>query len=76
MTDTIIYTQTTAEAPLATVIKSRILAIAAMTHATLREWRHNFRSRRELAMLSEFERYDLNFSGDVDAEIAKPFWKK
>jgi uncharacterized protein YjiS (DUF1127 family) len=75
MSDTIIYTRANPEASLATVIKTRLLAMTSSMGVTLREWWHNYRSRRELAMLSQLERYDLNFSGDVDAEIAKPFWK-
>jgi uncharacterized protein YjiS (DUF1127 family) len=44
--------------------------------ALIREWRHRYRSRRELALYSHYERNDLSFAADVDAEIAKPFWKK
>jgi len=42
----------------------------------LLEWSHNYRSRRELASLSERERHDIGFIGDINAEIAKPFWKR
>jgi uncharacterized protein YjiS (DUF1127 family) len=41
----------------------------------LREWRRRYRSRQELALFSRHERNDFSLSGDVDAEIAKPFWK-
>ena len=42
----------------------------------LREWRRRHRTRQELALYSYHERNDLPFAGDVDAEIAKPFWKR
>jgi uncharacterized protein YjiS (DUF1127 family) len=42
----------------------------------LREWRRRYRSRQELAQYSYHEREDLPFSDEVDAEIAKPFWKR
>jgi uncharacterized protein YjiS (DUF1127 family) len=41
----------------------------------IREWRRRSWSRRELAMLSEFERNDLSYRFDVNAEIHKPFWQ-
>lgn len=75
MSDTVFFTQTAHRASIAKAATSRARIIAAAAFATLREWRHNYRSRRELAMYSRHERYDLNFCGDVDAEIAKPFWK-
>ena len=53
-----------------------ILAMAKMIVEVVREWRHRYRSRQELAMYSHHERNDLSFATDVDAEIAKPFWKK
>lgn len=53
-----------------------ILMMIIRIGGVLREWSHNARSRRELAALSERERYDLASMGDVNAEIAKPFWKK
>jgi len=53
-----------------------ILAMAKMSSAVVREWRRRSRSRRELASYSYHERNDLPFAADVDAEIAKPFWRK
>ena len=53
-----------------------ITAMAKMAVEVLREWRHCYRSRRELAMYSYHERSDLGFSADADAEISKPFWRK
>ena len=53
-----------------------ILIMILRIGGILREWSHNARSRRELAALSERERCDISFIGDVNAEIAKPFWKK
>jgi hypothetical protein len=53
-----------------------ILVMAKMAIEIVREWRHNYRSRRELAMYSHYERNDLHFAAEVDAEIAKPFWRK
>lgn len=56
-----------------------ILAIAKSMANTaaeiLSEWQHNYRSRRELAAFSHNERCDIGYAGDIDAEIAKPFWK-
>jgi uncharacterized protein YjiS (DUF1127 family) len=51
-------------------------AFAKTAIETLREWRHNYRSRRELAMYSHRERSDLRFAGDVETEIQRPFWRK
>lgn len=76
MSDTVFFTHA---APAASPIKSagtRIITFAATACAVLREWRHRYRSRRELALYSYHERNDLNFSAHVDAEMAKPFWKK
>jgi uncharacterized protein YjiS (DUF1127 family) len=42
----------------------------------LGEWRRRYRTRQELAQYSYHERNDLSVAGDVDAEIAKPFWKR
>jgi uncharacterized protein YjiS (DUF1127 family) len=53
-----------------------ILATAKMAVEVVREWRHRYRSRRELALYSYHERNDLWFAAEVDAEIAKPFWRK
>lgn len=53
-----------------------VIAISTFAVAVLREWRRNRRERRMLASLSTKERYELSFIGEVDAEIAKPFWKK
>jgi uncharacterized protein YjiS (DUF1127 family) len=51
-------------------------AMANSTAETLSEWRHNYRSRRELAAYSRHERCDIGYASNIDAEIAKPFWKK
>lgn len=53
-----------------------ILAIAKTVAEVIRTWRHNYRSRRELAMYSHDARSDLGYAVDIDAEIAKPFWMK
>jgi uncharacterized protein YjiS (DUF1127 family) len=50
-------------------------AILAFAAALLRQWRRNRRERRELASLTAHERYELSFLGDVETEIAKPFWR-
>jgi uncharacterized protein YjiS (DUF1127 family) len=52
-----------------------ILALARRTVDVLREWRHRYRSRLELASYSYNERSDLGFAADLDAEIEKPFWR-
>jgi uncharacterized protein YjiS (DUF1127 family) len=51
-----------------------IFVVAAC--AVLRQWRRNYRERRQLASVPPHERYELSFVGDVDAEIVKPFWRK
>jgi uncharacterized protein YjiS (DUF1127 family) len=51
-------------------------AIVAVAWPTLREWRRRRRSRGELASYPHDERRDLGFAPDLDAEIAKPFWKQ
>jgi len=76
MSDTVFFTRTTAQASIAKAAGIRILTLAAAACALFRDWRHNYRSRRELASLARYERYDLNFVGEVDAEIVKPFWRK
>ena len=55
---------------------SLIVTPVGTAFEVLREWRRRSRSRQELALFSRYERNDLPLSGDVDAEIAKPFWKK
>jgi len=55
---------------------SLIVTTARTAFEVLREWQRRHRSRQELALFSRHERNDLPFSGDVDTEIAKPFWKK
>ena len=57
-------------------VLSLIVTPARTAFEVLREWRRRSRSRQELALFSWRERNDLPFSGDVDAEIAKPFWTK
>ena len=76
MSDTVFFTRTAVRASHAKAGGAGILTFAAAACALVREWRHNYRSRRELASLSRHERYDLSFFGEVDGEIAKPFWKK
>ena len=73
MTD-IAYSSRSAYSENATL--TAILTMAKTAIEVVRRWRHNYRSRRELAMYSHHERNDLSFAADVDAEIAKPFWKK
>jgi uncharacterized protein YjiS (DUF1127 family) len=53
-----------------------VMATAKMAVEVMREWRHNYRSRRELAMYTHRERNDLSFAAGVDGEIAKQFWMK
>ena len=54
------------------VLASRIIGALALVS----EWRRRYRSRRELALYSHYERNDLSFAAEVDAEIQKSFWKK
>lgn len=50
-------------------------AAAASLKAIILQWRQRYRSRNELASLTERDRHDLGYSScDVEAEIAKPFW--
>jgi uncharacterized protein YjiS (DUF1127 family) len=51
-------------------------AMAISACEQVREWRRRSRSRRELALYSQEERSDLGFAADLDAEIAKPFWRQ
>jgi len=76
MSDTVFFTQAASQASLAKSAGTRVLAFAAAICAVLREWRCRSRSRRELASYSYYERNDLSFAAEVDAEIGKPFWKK
>jgi len=39
------------------------------------EWHRRYRSRWELAMYPHHERCDFAYAPEIDAEIAKPFWK-
>ena len=55
---------------------SLIVAPARTAFEVVREWQRRYRSRQELALFSYHERNDLPFPGAVDAEIAKPFWKR
>ena len=43
--------------------------------AMVREWHRRYRSRWELAIYSHHERCDFAHASEIDAEIAKPFWK-
>ena len=76
MSDTAFFSQAKPHTLLVKSIATRVVAIATATRSLAREWRHNYRSRRELASYSHYERNDLNFAADVDTEIAKPFWSK
>jgi uncharacterized protein YjiS (DUF1127 family) len=76
MSDTVFFTQAKPQTLSAKAIAMRVVALAASARALFREWRHNYRSRRELALYPFNERCDLNFASEVEAEIAKPFWKK
>jgi uncharacterized protein YjiS (DUF1127 family) len=73
MSDTVFLTRSPLHASPRT---SRIVSMGTSAYALIREWWHRYRSRRELALYSHYERNDLSFAADVDAEIAKPFWKK
>lgn len=73
MTD-LVYSRRSACSKKATL--SAIVAMAKMAVEIVREWRHRYRSRRELALYSYHERKDLGFAADIDAEIARPFWRK
>ena len=53
-----------------------ILATLRIVIEVLREWRRRSRSRWELAQYADHERSDLGCAADLDAEIAKPFWRK
>jgi len=57
-------------------LATAVMSLARRTIETLRLWRHNHRSRQELASYSFLERKDVGYAADVEAEIAKPFWKK
>ena len=52
-----------------------MIAIVTVVATTLRRWRQNHRERRELALLPAHERYELGLLGDVNVEVAKPFWR-
>jgi uncharacterized protein YjiS (DUF1127 family) len=51
------------------------IAILTSFAATVRKWMRLHRERQQLASLTPHERYTLSLLGDVDAEIAKPFWR-
>ena len=55
---------------------SLVVTPAKTAFEVLREWQRRYRSRQELALFSYHERNDLPFPDAVDAEIAKPFWKR
>ena len=52
-----------------------IIAILTSIVATVRKWMRLHRERQQLASLTPHERYELSLLGDVNAEIAKPFWR-
>lgn len=53
-----------------------IVSLARTAWEVLNEWRRRYRTRQELALYSYHERNDFPFAGNIDAEIAKPFWKR
>jgi uncharacterized protein YjiS (DUF1127 family) len=55
---------------------SLIVASARTAFEVVREWQRRYRSRQALALFSYHERNDLPFPGVIDAEIAKPFWRR
>jgi uncharacterized protein YjiS (DUF1127 family) len=63
--------------PLADFIRWRraVAAAVAGIGATVTEWRRRARSRGELAMMSDHDLRELNFHGDVRAEMRKTFWE-
>ena len=58
------------------VTLTKMLATAGAAVAVVREWWRRYRTRQELALYSYRQRNDLPFAAEVDAEIAKPFWKR
>ena len=52
-----------------------VITLFSLAADVLRQWLRNRRERRELASFSAHDRYEIGFNGDVDAEIAKPFWR-
>lgn len=50
--------------------------LAASIWALLLEWHRRSRSRRELSTYSYYDRADLGFAAELDAELKKPFWRK
>lgn len=64
------------QSPSHNVTPTLVFALAKKGLEVLREWRRRYRTRQELALFSYHERNDLPFAGDVDMEIAKPFWKR
>jgi uncharacterized protein YjiS (DUF1127 family) len=57
-------------------MSTSFLAALKVAVAVVQDWRRRYRSRYELASYSQNERRDLGFAADLDAEIAKPFWRK
>ena len=55
------FHRTAAQASLAKAAGTSILTLAAAACALVREWRHNYRSRRNLLRWPDTKRYDLNF---------------
>lgn len=45
------------------------------TRETIGEWRRRARSRRELTVLGQFDRFDLGCRFDLNTEMRKPFWQ-
>ncbi len=51
-------------------------SIVERLKGTAAEWRRRARSRRELALLSDFELRDMGYPAHLEAEKAKPFWQE
>jgi uncharacterized protein YjiS (DUF1127 family) len=76
VSDTVFPTRSPLHASPTRTLAGHIGAMGASACTLIREWRHRYRSRRELALYSYDERKDLSFAAEVDSEIPKPFWKK
>ncbi len=76
MTDTTLFAPRGSQASVTTFLKSHVQSFVAASRALFSLWYHNYRTRQELAAMSHLERCDLGFDGEIDAEIAKPFWKR
>src|SRR5262245_61374939 len=59
----------------ASTLASHAAALAKSAVALIREWHRRYRSRLELAAYGHHERGDLGYAAELDAEVAKPFWR-